>query len=165
MSQIGLQKAARMSKIHALCGRKNLNLPDDERRALQVQLTGKTSTKDMTVSELGAVIDHLNKLGQPASLVEKPRKSGNEWSFVFKLPADRQVLAKKLYRLAERIGAMQSPPLPIVSPAYMSGTARQMMGYGKPEFANVVVRVELSEAAILHKMVQAMESHLKRHGG
>ncbi|QHL90680.1 DUF1018 domain-containing protein [Sphingomonas changnyeongensis] len=40
-------------------------LADDDRRALQAQITGKTSLSDMTLAEIGRVLDHLNRGWQP----------------------------------------------------------------------------------------------------
>jgi phage gp16-like protein len=40
-------------------------LADDDRRALQAQITGKSSLSDMTLAEIGRVLDHLNRGWQP----------------------------------------------------------------------------------------------------
>lgn len=147
MSSIGLQKAARIRAIHAACRAKGLD--DDARRDLQLALTGKASLSDMSFSEVSCVLDHLNKGAAPAA--------GDEWRFVFRLLPERRAHAKKIFRLAERVGALQQPPVPIASKAYVEGITRQMRGTDQPlEFCNVDQ---------LHLVVQALEVFLKRHGG
>ncbi len=149
---IGLKKAARIRAIHAACRANGIDA--DARHDLQLALTGKASLSEMDFIEVTRVLDHLNRRGN----------AGNEWRFVFALPEERKRLAQKLYRQAERVGAMQNPPVKIMSPQYMAGIARRMLGYDKPGFENVVVRLEMATAETLHKMVQAMEKHMKRHG-
>jgi hypothetical protein len=164
-----LKKDALRRIVHGLCGKKGLNLSNEQRREIQQDVIGKASMTHMTAPELEDLIAHLRRLQQsitkPADAAPaKVPAPGNAWRFVFALPEDRKRLAQKLYRQAERIGAMQNPPVKIMSPQYMAGTARRMMGYDKPGFENVVVRLEMATADILHKMVQAMEKHMKRHG-
>jgi phage gp16-like protein len=113
-----------------------------------LQTTGKASLKDMSALDLNDVLDHLNKRANG--------KDGNEWAFVFKLPAERQALAKKIFRLAERMGAAQNPPVGPMSKRYIEGIAEQMLG------ADTVL--QFCDAGILHKVVQALEIYCKRHG-
>lgn len=142
-----LKKQSRIKAINAVCGK--LKIGTEERRALQLQITGKQSLTAMVLPELDDVLSHLNRVanGKPV----------NEWSFVFRLSAERQSYAKKIYRLAEKIGAMQSPRVGVMSKAYIEGIARQMRGCDQP--------LEFCDAEQLHKIVQALEVFVKRHGG
>ncbi len=141
-----LKTAARIRAIHAACRAQGMD--DETRKALQVQLTGKASLKDMGLFDLDSVLNRLNARGAGREI--------NEWAFVFKLPAERQALARKIYRLAERMGAAQVPPIGPMSKRYIEGIAEHMLG------ADTVLQFCTSE--ILHKVVQALEIHCKRHG-
>lgn len=142
-----LKKKYRIKAINAACGK--LGIGRDERHALQLQITGKASLTEMFLPELNDVLSHLNRV---ASGQQK-----NEWSFVFKLAIECQSYAKKIYRLAEKIGAMQTPPVGPMSKAYVEGIAAQMRGCDQP--------LEFCDCDQLHKIVQALEIHVKRHGG
>lgn len=158
-----LKKQSLIKLIATLCGK--LKIGSDERHAIQKQVTGKSSLKEMSLPELEDVVAHLRRIEaakNPQASQPAASKPGKPWAFVFRLPEDRQRLAKKLYRQAERIGALQTPPVAAMSPEYMAGAARQMLGYNQPGFENVVVRLELATAETLRKMVQAMETHLRR---
>jgi phage gp16-like protein len=141
-----LRKNARMRAIFAAC--KAQGIDDDTRKAIQLQTTGIASLKDMGVFDLDSVLNRLNAKGQG--------KPNNEWAFVFKLPGERQAMAKKIFRLAERLGAGQVPPVGPMSKRYIEGIAEQMLG------ADTVL--EFCDATILHKVVQALEIHCKRRG-
>ena len=142
---IGLKKAARIRAIHAACRAKGID--DDARRDLQQQLTGKASLSDMDITEVSRVLDHLNRESNAQA----------EWKFVFRLTPDRQVYAKKIYRLAQKIGALQNPPAPVMPKVYIEGITEQMSGTTKP--------LEFCDARDLHKVVQAREVFVKRRGG
>jgi len=141
-----LKKQTRIKAINAACGK--LGIGRDERHALQLQITGKASLTEMALPELNDVLSHLNRVAGGKK---------NEWSFVFKLALERQIYAKKIYRLAEKIGAMQTPPVSIMSKAYIEGIASQMRGCEQP--------LEFCDCEQLHKIIQALEIHIKRHGG
>lgn len=144
MSSIGLRKAARIKAIHTACRANGID--EDTRRQLQLTLTGKASLKDMDYSDVSRVLDHINLRGKP----------GEEWRFVFRLSADRQQYARKIYRLAERVGALMTPPVPVASKAYIEGITRQMRGTTQP--------LEFCDREQLHKVIQALEMFVKRHG-
>ena len=141
-----LKKASRIKAVNAACRAQGID--DETRHALQVQITGKASLKDMSAFDLDSVLNHLNRNG-----AAKP----NAWGFVFKLPAERRDLCKKIFRLAERVGAAQTPPVGAMSKRYIEGIAEQMLG------ADTVL--QFCDAGTLHKIVQALEIHLKRIGG
>lgn len=147
MSSIGLRKAARIRAIRAICRARGID--DDARRDLQTRLTGKPSLADMSLPELSRVLDHLNGREQ--------EPTGDDWTFTFRLAADRKPHAKKIYRLAQRLGALQNPPRPVASKEYVEGIATRMRG--------CQTRLEFCDADQLHQIVQALEVHLKRHGG
>lgn len=140
-----LKKQSRIRAVHAACRAQGID--DDTRKAIQLQVTGKASLKDMSALDLSDLLNHLNRRA----------KAGNEWSFTFRLTPDRRAFAKKIYRLAERLGALQTPPVAVASKAYVEGIASQMRGCD--------TRLEFCDADQLHKIVQALEVHLKRHGG
>lgn len=146
MSSIGLMKAARIKAIHAACRAKGIDA--DARRDLQLSLTGKASLNDMHLGEVSRVLDHLNGKAQ--------RGGDGEWRFVFALADDRQACGRKIFRLAERIGPTQQPPVPVASKAYIEGITAQMRGCDQP--------LEFCDADQLRKVVQALEIYCKRHG-
>jgi len=140
-----LKKTSRIRAIHAACRAQGID--DDTRHALQVQITGHASLTEMSVFDLDSVLSHLNRHG-----AAKP----NAWGFVFRLPPERQVVAKKIYRLAQRLGAAQVPPVGAMSKRYVEGIAERMLG------ADTVL--EFCDPETLRKIVQALEIHCKRHG-
>lgn len=54
-------RKAELAQIHI--AKTQLGLPDDEYRALLLQVTGKTSSKDLTWQGRKALLDHFKKLG------------------------------------------------------------------------------------------------------
>lgn len=142
-----LKKQSRIRAVHAACRAQGID--EDTRKAIQLQVTGFASLKDMSALDLSDLLNHLNKRSKG--------EAGNEWTFVFKLPAMRQPYGKKIFRLAEKIGAMQQPPVGAMSKTYIEGIARQMRGCDQP--------LEFCDPEQLHKIVQALEVFIKRHGG
>lgn len=145
MSMVGLKKAARIRAIHAEC--RTLGIDSDARHDIQLSLVGKESLSDMTLGEVTQVLDSI----------KSRRKTGGEWRFVFRLPPDRQLYGKKIYRLAERVGPLMEPPMAVASKAYIEGITRQMRGTTQP--------LEFCDAEQLRKVVQALEVFVKRHEG
>ncbi|WP_415034923.1 phage protein GemA/Gp16 family protein [Azonexus sp.] len=148
MSLAGHQQADRIRAIHAAC--RVLGIDDAARRAMQQQLTGKYSLREMGMTDLNTVLDHLNR-GRKVAQAQQ----GGEWRFVFRLTAERQVVAKKIYRLAERVGPLLSPPVALASKAYIEGVTKQMRGTEQP--------LEFCSAEQLRKVVQALEMFVRRH--
>lgn len=146
-----LKKSNLRTVIFAIVGKKGLALDEDERRAIQVQVTGKSSLSDMSALDMEDLISHLRR-------VQAARQRGvapaNPWGFVFQMPADRQRMAKKVYRLAEKIGTLQNPPVGPMSKEYIEGIRRQMKGTDQP--------LEFCSAEELHQVVQALEVHVAR---
>ena len=146
-----LKKDALRRAVHAICGKNGLNLSDDERREIQLSVTGVGSLADMNLAQLDDVVQHLRRLQQRGAGAE------DEWRFVFRLTPDRQPHAKKIFRIAERRGKLQKSPVPVMRKAYIEGIASQMAG--------AETRLEFCDAERLHKIVQALEVYVKRHGG
>lgn len=142
-----LKKQSRIRAIHAACRAQGID--DDLRKEIQQQVTGKASLKDMSALDLSDLLDHLNKRGKAAD--------GDEWRFVFSLIPARQAHAKKIYRLAQRLGKLQTPPIEIATKAYIEGITEQMRGTDQP--------LQFCDVEQLHKVVQALEIYLRRHGG
>lgn len=150
-----VDKASRIRAVHAAC--KAQGIDDTQRRAIQLQITGKASLTEMGLGEIGRLLSHLNR--------GTGKRPANPWAFVFRLPPERRQLAQKLYRLAQRIGALQQPPLDVMPLAYMNQIARRMLGMDKPEFDSVWVGIELADETTLYKIMQAMAVYLQRHAG
>lgn len=142
-----LKKRSRIRAVHAACRAQGID--EETRKVIQLQVTGKASLKDMSALDLSDLLNHLNK--------QASGKAVNEWAFVFKLAPDRRAYGKKIYRLAERIGALQSTPVPVMSKAYIEGISSRMTGTDHP--------LQFCDCEQLHKIVQALEVYVKRHGG
>jgi len=155
-----LKKQSLRKIILAICGKKGLALTADRRHEIQLDVTGVASLNDMSVPQLEDLISHLRRLQKamqtPASspAVSPPE---NEWKFVFKMPLEHQSYGKKIFRLAQKIGSMQTVPVPVMSKAYIEGISHRMRGCEQP--------LEFCDCAQLHKIVQALEVHVKRIGG
>lgn len=135
-------------------------LCDESYRDILQRAAGvSSSTEIRTLAQADAVLNEFRRLGLCSGAPAKPKgdKAANEWAFVFRLSPDRQSYAKKIYRLAEKIGARQQPPVSVMSKAYIEGIARQMRGCEQP--------LEFCHPEQLHKIVQALEINVKRHGG
>lgn len=73
-----LKKNRRIAAVHAACRAQGID--DDERRALQKQLTGRDSLRDMSFAEVSQVLDHLNaatgwkgQAGKPRGIEDDPQ--------------------------------------------------------------------------------------------
>ena len=136
------------------CECKAQGLDDDTRRDLIEHFAGpgKRSGRDMMPEQANA-LNHLR---------QKAFKPGAEWRFVFNLTPDKMALGKKIYRCAEKLGALQQPPIPVMSKAYVEGAAKQALGLNHPDFAGVTVKkLEHCTVAQLHLVVQILESWAK----
>ena len=71
MSRIGLRRDAQIRAIHAAC--RAAGIGDDERRQLQMQITGKASLADMAAAEVSRVLDHLNQASGYTGHTGKPK--------------------------------------------------------------------------------------------
>jgi hypothetical protein len=140
--------------IRAECAKQGID--DDTRRAMMQSIAGVASSKSLDLQGAKAVLAHLQGTGRaPAS----DRKWGNnpagEWRFVFSCVPGRQKYLRKIYRQAETIGAMQSPPVAVMPKKYIEGIARQMVG--------AATLLEFCAEDTLHAIVQALETYILRH--
>lgn len=66
-----LKKQSRIKAINAACGKAGIDR--EERHALQLKVTGKTSLTEMTLPELDDVLSHVNKAAGYHSFDGKPK--------------------------------------------------------------------------------------------
>lgn len=122
-------------------------MDDDTYRAMLMGVAGVDSASKLDYNGMTRVLKHLRSSGFTVNTVGK-----NEWAFVFGMPQGRQVYAKKIYRLAQKLGENGQPK----SKAYIEGIASQMAGATKP--------LQFCDEDDLRKIVQALEVHIKRRG-
>lgn len=143
----------------AICGRKGLALSAEQRHEIQLDVTGKASMSEMSITQLEDLVAHLRRLQQlsaPAAADAPATGSPGEWRFVFRMAKERQIYGQKIYRLAQRIGKLQDPPVPVMSKAYIEGVTKQMRGTDQP--------LEFCDCEQLLRVIQALEVFVKRHG-
>jgi len=133
--------------IRAECAKQGID--DYARKAMMMRLAGVRSSTKLDPTGARAVVDHLRKTGRSASA-----KAPNEWAFVFRQSPDRQTYLRKIYKLAQKLGGLQQPPVDVMPKRYMEGIASQMAGATQP--------LEFCEPERLRQIVQAMEVYLKR---
>ncbi|MDR1889640.1 MAG: regulatory protein GemA [Zoogloeaceae bacterium] len=156
--------------IRAECAKQGID--DDTRRAMMSRVAGVGSSKDLDLRGANAVLAHLRRsdgrrqrtedsqhagASRPVteqSSVIRPQSSENEWRFVFSCAAARQKYLRKIYRQAETLGAMQSPPVTVMPKKYVEGIARQMV--------SAATLLEFCGEDTLHAIVQALETHIQR---
>ena len=147
-------RKARIRAIKAATGPKGQAPMDDGTYRAMIALVcpGKRSATELNVAQLDKVLAHIKRLSSPANAA----KPADEWRFVFRLVPDRQPHARKIFRLAERVGQTLTPPVPVAPKRYIEGLAAQMI--------QCETALEFCDTALLHKIVQALEKHCKRHG-
>lgn len=144
------RRTQRMRAVFAEC--RAAGLDDSARRELVRNITGRESLKDCTMGQLADIVDHLRrKSGRVGARADNP------WAFVFGASADRRPLLQKCYRLAQRLGALQDPPVAVVPPHYVEGIAARMLG--------AETRLQFCDPDTLWRVVAALNKHLQRHGG
>lgn len=139
-------------------------------RAMLSSQGGKPSCADLDKKGRMAVIDYLDRQGayvgrasarQSGQRRDKSRPT-NEWAFVFRLPADRQPLGKKIYALCKAIAELDpeavKAKLSIMPVRYVEGIAKQMAGLSSP----VVHPLPMCDAGELWRIVAALEKHKRR---
>lgn len=153
-----IQRANMQRIALAICGRKGLNLTAEQRHEIQQDVTGTASMSNMSISQLEDLIAHLRRLQQLKTPEAAITSGGDpkEWRFVFRLAKERQIYGQKIYRLAQRIGKLQEPPVPVMSKAYIEGITKQMRGTDQP--------LEFCDCVQLLRVIQALEVFVKRHG-
>ena len=91
-----------IAAIHTL--KSKLKLSDDDYRALLVNLTGKRSSKDMTLTEQQAVRDHLQSLAVRMGVAQPTRRrplSQSEFDQVKKQTSPKE---RKIWALWHQLG-------------------------------------------------------------
>lgn len=151
-----------LAKIHIAKAR--LGMPDDQYRDLLWTIGRVKSAKDLDWAGRQRLLDHFKACGfAPAAKGGKPSEA-SEWLFVFRCPPDRQPLLKKIYRLAQAIGALQTPPVPAMPKVWAEGILKQMRGHNAAAYrpSQVDGPLEWAGDADLRMLVQALEIHRKR---
>lgn len=124
-----------IAQIHI--AKSQLGIADEAYRAMLTRLTGKTSSRELTVWQLRAVITELKAKGFQAKPGRTPRPR----------PApDRAALMGKIEAFLAEAGRPSG---------YADGMARNMFK---------VDRVEWCDADQLHRIVAALTYDAKRHG-
>lgn len=126
-----------------------------------------STTQIKRLSQADAVLREFDRLGlgQPAKRrpVQADKKPANEWAFVFSLPVETQALAKKIYRCAQKIGALQEPKVKIMPKAWVEGIIAQSKGYRiNGQMSNVVAPLETCGPVHMHVLIQILESWAKK---
>lgn len=130
-------RKAELAQIHI--AKVQLVLDDDTYRALVLQVTGKTSSKDLTWQGRKALLDHFKKLGFKVKAKKAERS--------------KPVVAKDKISLISKIEAqLAEAKLPW---AYADGMAKRICK---------VDRIEWCEAEQLIKIIAALNIDAKRKG-
>ncbi|GHU33608.1 hypothetical protein AGMMS50256_25860 [Betaproteobacteria bacterium] len=174
-----LQIAARKA-IHVK--RRQLAMEDADYRALLRRVAGVDSSTQLTPSQVSAVLREMDRLGAPGirnqvtgggnlgreapvSPDTRHLSPENEWRFTFHAAAARQPYLKKIYILAVKIGEKQTPPVPVMSKAWVEGTVRQSAGLNAPGIRGVAKPLPLCETDELHRVIQILAEWLRKLGG
>jgi len=148
---------SRLRMLRAIRHKAGEQLDDDSYRAILQRCAGVTSsTQIRSQAKADAVITEFRRLGLVRK-VERKQNATGEWAFVFSCLPERQLHLRKIYRLAQQLGAAQQPPVAVMSKSYIEGIAAQMRGTTQP--------LEFCDAEQLHTIVQALEVHRRRIGG
>lgn len=150
-------RKARIKAIKAATGPRGTAPMDDGtyRAMIGAVCPGKRSATELNVAQLDKVLAHIKRLSSPANSANAANPA-DAWRFVFGLVPDRQAHARKIFRLAERVGQTLTPPVPVAPKRYIEGLAAQML--------QCETALEFCGPELLHKIVQALEIHCKRHG-
>ncbi|MDO8180176.1 MAG: regulatory protein GemA [Undibacterium sp.] len=127
---------AEMAQIHI--AKKELALEDDAYRALLLQVTGKTSSKDLTWQGRKALLDHFKKIGWKAK-----GKSGGRG--LPQVAVDRMPRMRKIEALLAEAGRPWSYLDPIVKNLKRSS-------------------IQFCDVDDLSKIIAALMADAKRHG-
>lgn len=146
--------------------KRDLGLDDSEYRDLLWTVARVRSAKDLDHAGRARLIEHFRKCGWAPANRRRSDKPASEWTFVFRLPPDRQPQAKKLFRLAQAIGALQSPPVDVMPKAWVEGTLKRMRAIADKRAGGdappTAAPLEFATDAELRALVVALEVHRKR---
>jgi hypothetical protein len=147
------QSAASLPRIRAAiraeCAKHGID--DDTRRGLMQRLAGVTSSTQLDLRGALAVLDHL----RGAAGKHGRARRNDEWAFVFSTTPARQKYLRKIYKLAERVGPLMTPPCALAPKYYIEGIARQMAG------CDTVL--EFCDESRLTQIIAALDVFLRRH--
>jgi len=138
-----------IAAIHTL--KSKLQLSDDDYRALLMNLTGKSSSKDMTPAQQEAVRDHMQQLAVKLGLARPTRSRRNTFaqSKQSATPKERKVWA--LWHQLYRDGKLRDN-----SAASLNAWVQRTVGVAALRFAN---------GAQLDTLIEALKSWEAREHG
>ncbi|MDR1889418.1 MAG: regulatory protein GemA [Zoogloeaceae bacterium] len=128
--------------------KKQMEMDDDEWRAMLHGLIGVETLSGLAGPLLEAVVSHLRKLSGSAE---------NPWAFVFNEPEWKQPVLKKIYRLCQEIARLQGSP---VQPQYAAGVIAQMRALRGME--GVCSHIRMCDAEELRALSAALAVHVAR---
>lgn len=134
------EKRTLIAKIHI--AKKDLAMDDATYRDVLVRVTGKNSCKDMSLSELKAVIKDLKRLGFTVKQSTQPNPEHGRKPTT---TPDRKAMLDKIEAMLADMGLHWH---------YVHGMAKKMFG---------VDMVHWLDAENMYKVVQALAVHQKRH--
>lgn len=91
-----------IAAIHVL--KSKLQLQDDDYRALLANLTGKTSSKDLTHAQRGAVRDHMQKLAERMGVVQPTQRRPHTPAKFDQVKAAASPKERKVWALWHQLG-------------------------------------------------------------
>lgn len=130
-------RKAELAQIHI--AKVQLALDDDTYRALLLQVTGKTSSKDLTWQGRKALLDHFKKLGFKVKAKKAERSA----------PVVKKDKASLIAKIEAQLAEAQRPW------SYGDGMAKRICK---------VDRIEWCDAAQLMKIIAALNYDAQRHG-
>lgn len=130
-------RKAELAQIHI--AKVQLALDDDTYRALLLQVTGKTSSKDLTWQGRKALLDHFKKLGFKVKAKKAERAA----------PVVKKDKASLIAKIEAQLAEAQRPW------SYADGMAKRICK---------VDRIEWCDATQLMKIIAALNYDAQRHG-
>ncbi len=135
------ERRALIAKIHV--AKKQMQLTDDDYRAMLLRTTGEMSAADCTVAGLRAMVEEMKAKGfqaKPRAGASTPRPADH--------PAARK--ARALWISLHQLGAIDNP-----SEQALEAFARRQLKVDRMQWAN---------QALMYKLVEALKAIAKRHG-
>lgn len=131
-----------VAAIHVL--KSKLSLSTDDYQALLANLTGKTSSKDMTDAERQKVRDHMQGLAERMGVVQPSRRRPMPASRFAKSKADATPKERKVWALWHQLG--RDGVVRDTSPQALNKWIKRQIGVSALVFANGVQLDTLIEA-------------------
>jgi phage gp16-like protein len=130
------ERRVMIAKIHV--AKKEMQLLDDDYRAMLIEVTGRSSSADCTIAELRAMIEAMKRKGF------QPRKANGAADHPFALKA------RAMWISLHHLGAIDNP-----SEQALEAFARRQLGCMKMQWAN---------QAQGYKLVEALKAIAERNG-